>query len=75
MAMLGYTKREADGLKREVETEISKIEEAANRLRQVVSDTDPNSFISQGGGVDGLLESFREIGHGLNGVIDRRTRQ
>lgn len=69
---IGYTPKQAAALERKINKAVAKIEDAAAELRHAVPDCDVNRF-SRFGGVDGLLEEFREIERGLCQTIDRRT--
>jgi len=70
---VGYTPKQAQRLKQKIDREVAKIEDALAALRQAVPDTTASNFAPGAGGIDGIAEEVRAIGHGLNDVIDRRT--
>ncbi|NUQ70422.1 MAG: hypothetical protein HUU17_06310 [Chthonomonadales bacterium] len=69
--MNGYTEEQAERLKHRIDGELAKIEDAAAKLRKIVPDTDPDRYAN--GGINYLLEQFREVGYGLAATVDRRT--
>ena len=69
----GYTRKEAAQLKGKLDLELAKIDNAAGRLRNVVTDADPDRYTEQG--IQYLLDEFAAVGDGLSEVINRRTRK
>lgn len=69
--MTGYTREEALRVKERMDLIVARIEDAAAELRRVVPDTDADRYAN--GGINYLLEQFREVEYGLAQVVDRRT--
>lgn len=69
---VGYTRKEATQLKAKLARELAKINNAAGRMRNVVTDADPDQYTEQG--IRYLLDEFAAVADGLEEVIERRTR-
>jgi hypothetical protein len=65
--MFGYTPKQAEQLKHHIDTQIAKIEDAAYRMRVIVSDHAVTT--------DNEVEALRERAHELKEIVDGRTRR
>ena len=63
--MVGYTPKEAERLKHQIDVDIAKIEGAA--VAMVTRVPDHSEY------VDGALEQLRQVSHRLRDLIERRT--
>lgn len=70
---VGYTPKQAETRKQLVSKQVAKIEDDIAKLREIEPDCDLNQFMPNFG-INEVTDHFREVEHGLHGVIDRRTR-
>lgn len=66
----GYTQKQADRLKHEIDSMMALVEDHVGALGRIVSDTAQGGFF----GVK-QLEELREEAEALKAIVDRRTRR